>query len=58
MLSGHGAQIDTIGILSIHPLSVALIVSEAILDTHDDPSFVVSQAFKVARAKEKLTISW
>jgi hypothetical protein len=38
MLSGHCTQIDTIWILSIHTLPIALVISEAVFHTDDDPS--------------------
>lgn len=37
MLARHGAEIDPIGIFTVHALSVSLVVSEAVLDTDDNP---------------------
>lgn len=52
MLSGHCAQIDAIRILPIHSLSIALIISEAILDTDNDPELNLSEPGKPEESNE------
>jgi hypothetical protein len=43
----HGAEVETVGVLAVPALAIALIVSETVLHADDDPAFVSADEIRV-----------